>query len=166
MVVTLVLAVPMAALWMAIASNISLGAFAVGYVLGMALLTMLQVSHVRVDYRRLPDQALALAVYSVTLARDILLSSVDVARRVLDPKLPLNPGIIKVSTQDERESDYVAAFSAHGITITPGELVVDFDGGQTMLVHCLDTEASRANAEKAQARRLRLLRRIEGSART
>lgn len=164
MAVTLVLAAPMAALWMAIASSVSFGSFAVGYVLAIALLTVLQVSHVQIDYRRLPDQALALVVYCVTLARDILLSSLDVARRVLDPKLPLNPGIIKVSTQDERESDYVAAFSAHGITITPGELVVDFDGGHTMLVHCLDTEASWANAEKAQARRLHLLRRIEGSA--
>jgi multicomponent Na+:H+ antiporter subunit E len=162
--VTLFLAAPIAALWTVISSSLSLGSFAVGYVLGVALLTVLQVSHVQIDHRRLPDQAAALLIYSVTLARDILLPSLDVARRVLDPQLPLHPGVIAVSTQDERESDYVAAFSAHGITITPGELVVDFDGGHTMVVHCLDTEASRVNADVAQARRLRLLRRIEGSA--
>lgn len=161
--VTLMLAAPMAVLWMAIASSVSPGSFAVGYILALAMLTVFQVSHIKIDHRRLPDQCVAFLVYGVTLARDILLSSLDVARRVLDPRLPLKPGIIAVSTQDERESDYVAAFSAHGITITPGELVVDFDGGHTMLVHCLDTDASRGNADTAQARRLRLLRRIEGS---
>ena len=62
------------------------------------------------------------------------------------------------------ENDVIAAFSAHGITITPGELVVDFDGARTMFVHCLDVEASAQSAPAAQAKRLQLLRRILGSA--
>jgi multicomponent Na+:H+ antiporter subunit E len=98
----------------------------------------------------------------VTLGHDIWLSSVDVARRVLNPDMPLNPGILRVDTQDEDESDITAAFSAHGITITPGELVVDFDGSLTMYVHCLDMEESAKHAVAAQARRLKLLRRIIG----
>ena len=55
-----------------------------------------------------------------------------------------------------------SAFSAHGITITPGELVIDFDGSRAMYVHCLDVEASAASAPGAQAKRLKLLRRIAG----
>lgn len=162
MMTKILLALPLAILWMIISGGISLGSLLVGYVLGFAILLVLRIENAQVDRRKIPDQIAALLVYIVTLARDIFISSVDVARRVLDPHLPLNPGIIAVSTQDETASDFTAAFSAHGITITPGELVVDFEGKQTMYVHCLDVAVSSQNAEQAQARRLGLLRRIKG----
>jgi multicomponent Na+:H+ antiporter subunit E len=164
MIATAILAAPMAVLWMVVSSGVSLESFAVGYGLGFAVLYMLKIENVQVERRRLPDQIKAFGIYTVTLARDIWLSSIDVARRVLDPELPLNPGMIAVPTQDETESDFTAAFSAHGITITPGELVVDFEGSHTMYVHCLDVEASGKNAAQAQAKRLNLLRRIIGRA--
>jgi multicomponent Na+:H+ antiporter subunit E len=65
-----------------------------------------------------------------------------------------------VPTQDETHSASIAALSAHAITITPGELVVDFDGAKVMYVHCLDTEATSKTADPAQAARLKLLRRV------
>ena len=159
-----VLAVPMAVLWMVVSSSVSLEGLLVGYVLGFAVLYMLKIENIQVNRRKLPDQIAAFFIYVVTLARDILNSSIDVARRVLDPALPLDPGIIAVATQDEEESDFTAAFSAHGITITPGELVIDFEGSHTMYVHCLDVEASAKTANQAQTKRLRLLRRIMGKA--
>jgi multicomponent Na+:H+ antiporter subunit E len=164
MMVTAVLAVPMALLWMIVSNTFTPGGFLVGYVLGFALLFMMKTENIKIDWRKLPDQTLALGIYTVTLLRDIWLSSVDVLKRVLNPELPMSPGIIAVPTQDETESDFIAAFSAHGITITPGELVVDFDGSHTMYVHCLDIEASGQNADAAQTKRLKLLRRIEGKA--
>ncbi len=157
-----VLAVPMAVLWMLVSSTISAGSFVVGYALGFAILYVVNVCNVEISYRKLPSQVAALFIYTVTLMRDIWLSSMDVAKRVLDPNLPLNPGVIAVATQDATECDFNAAFSAHGITITPGELVVDFDGSHTMYVHCLDTEASSKSAPAAQAKRLKLLNRIKG----
>lgn len=162
MIAKVLLAFPMAILWMIVSGGTSLGSLVVGYVLGLAILLVMQVENVQIDVRRIPDQIAALVMYVATLARDIWLSSVDVAQRVLDPDLPLNPGIIPVATQDETESDFTAAFSAHGITITPGELVVDFGGSHTMYVHCLDVEASAKTLAKAQTRRLALLRRIKG----
>jgi multicomponent Na+:H+ antiporter subunit E len=162
MLVTALLAIPMAVIWMIVTSSITPGSFGVGLVLGFAILLMMKVEHKQFNLRRIPDQLAGLGIYTVTLMRDIWLSSVDVAKRVLDPNMPLNPGIIAVQTQDADESDFTAAFSAHGITITPGELVVDFDGNRAMYVHCLDTEASAKNAAPAQAKRLKLLRRIMG----
>lgn len=162
--VTSLLAVPMALLWMIISGSVSLGSFGVGYVLAFAILYLMKTENIQLDWRKLPDQLLAFCVYLVTLLRDILLSSVDVLKRILDPDMPMNPGMIAVATQDNSESDFIAAFSAHGITITPGELVVDFDGSHTMYVHCLDVEASSQSAHAAQTKRLKLLRRIEGKA--
>jgi multicomponent Na+:H+ antiporter subunit E len=162
MFVIMILAIPMAVVWMIVTSSLSVGSFIVGFVLSFAILWTLKLENLHVNYRRLPDQLAALAIYTVTLARDIWLCSVDVARRVLNPHMPLNPGIIAVPTQDRDASDFTAAFSAHGITITPGELVVDFEGSHTMFVHCLDVEASAKNAESAQSKRLKLLKRIIG----
>lgn len=162
MFVTAVLAVPMAAVWMIFTSSITPDSFLVGFIFASAILLMLKVNQTKIDPRRLPDQIVAVTIYTITLARDIWKSSVDVARVVMNPHMPLKPGILKVYTQDQYESDFTAAFSAHGITITPGELVVDFDGSQAMYVHCLDVEASAQNSAAAQARRLKLLNRIAG----
>ena len=162
MLVTALLAVPMAVVWMVLTSSISADSFLVGFVFASAILLMLKVNKTKIDPRRIPDQIVALAIYTLTLARDIFMSSVEVARVILNPNLPLKPGILKVYTQDQRESDFTAAFSAHGITITPGELVVDFEGSHTMYVHCLDVESSAQTSVQAQARRLHLLNRIAG----
>jgi multicomponent Na+:H+ antiporter subunit E len=162
MLVTLLFAAPMAVVWMIVTSSINSGSFLVGFVLSFAILLTLKMENIHINYQRLPDQIAAFFIYTVTLCRDIWNSSIDVAKRVLNPNMPLKSGIITVYTQDEDESDFTAAFSAHGITITPGELVVDFDGSHTMYVHCLDAEASSNNAASAQEKRLKLLRRIMG----
>jgi multicomponent Na+:H+ antiporter subunit E len=163
---TLLLAFPMALAWMPLTANISVESFGVGYVLSFAILRVL-FHGAPPAYRsgqHLPDQVLAAVLYLLMLFRDIFISAVDVAKRVIDPKMPLAPGIIAVETQIDAESgetaDNIAAASAHGITITPGELVVDFDGNQTIYVHCLDVGASAQVAEANQTRRLVFLRRI------
>lgn len=162
MLTTAFLAVLFSVIWMIVTASVTIGSFAVGFVLGFAVILTLKLENVPMNFRRLPDQLVAFVVYMVTLMRDIWNCSIDVAKRVLNPNMPMNPGIIAVRTQDPDESDFAAAFSAHGITITPGELVVDFDGSHTMYVHCLDVEASSQNADTGQAKRLKLLRRIMG----
>lgn len=157
-----ILAIPMALVWMVLTATLNIEGFLVGFVVALAVLTLVSESKTPLKLNNLPDQVLALLIHIVTLARDIYLSGVDVAKRVIDPKLPMKQGILAVNTQDEHERDIVAALSAHAITITPGELVLDFDGGKTMFVHCLDVEASAKSADAAQTRRLKLFRRILG----
>ncbi|MFQ5867257.1 MAG: Na+/H+ antiporter subunit E [bacterium] len=47
----------------------------------------------------------------------------DVAYRVLHPRMPIHPGIVKVKTQ--LKSDMAKACLANSITMTPGTLSVD-----------------------------------------
>ncbi|MBX3084255.1 MAG: Na+/H+ antiporter subunit E [Anaerolineae bacterium] len=162
-------AIPMALAWMLLTSMPTLEGFGVGLVLSIAVLTLLfsnEPSPIP-TWRDLPSRVAAAVVYFVILLRDIFLAAIDVAKRVIDPAMPLNPGIIATATQfepttpeEEAVADTIAAISAHGITITPGELVVDFDGNKTMYVHCLDVVASSNVAESNQAKRLKLLRKI------
>ncbi len=162
MLTSFLMAIPLAVTWMLVIGDVSLDSLLVGWVIGVALAVLLRSESAVIHWRKFPGQVLALAIYTLTLFRDIWLSSVDVAKRVLNPALPMNPGILRVSTQDKTKSDVIAAFSAHGITITPGELVVDFDDSDGMYVHCLDIGASAQSAPGAQTRRLGYLRRILG----
>lgn len=162
MIASVLLAVPLAVIWMTVTTNVSLESFGVGMLLGLAILLLLRNQHPSFHWRKLPDQLIAFVVYTVTLGRDVVMSSLDVAKRVLKSEMPLNAGIVAIETQDIAESEAIAAFSAHGITLTPGELVLDFEGSHTMFVHCLDVEASSQNGPGAQTKRLHLLRRIMG----
>ena len=67
-------------------------------------------------------------------------ANVDVARRVLHPQLPINPGIVKVKTS--LKSDTALTFLANSITLTPGTLSVDIDKEHGLLyVHWIDVKA-------------------------
>jgi len=58
----------------------------------------------------------------------------DVAYRVLHPKRPLAPGIIRVSSRIQ--SLWGRVFLANAITLTPGTLTVDLCGAD-LYVHCI-----------------------------
>ena len=56
---------------------------------------------------------------------ECLKANIDVAYRVIHPKLPIHPGIVKVKTI--LKSDAGLTFLANSITLTPGTLTVDID---------------------------------------
>jgi len=155
----LLLAIPLALFWMILVGRAEIASFIIGYVLAFTIALLVRPD-LRTNPARLPGQLIALVIYGVVLFRDIVLSSIDVTRRVLSPNMPLKQGIIAVNTQDE--DDLTAALSAHGITITPGELVVTFEECHVMYVHCLDIDDSAPRLESDQAKRLNMLKRILG----
>ena len=53
-------------------------------------------------------------------------ANMDVAYRVLHPKMPIKPGIVKVKTK--LKTDIAKTFLANSITMTPGTLSVDIKG--------------------------------------
>lgn len=71
---------------------------------------------------------------------EALKANIDVSYRVLHPKLPLNPGIVKVKTT--LKSDTALTFLANSITLTPGTLTVDIDSEKSVLyIHWIDVKA-------------------------
>ncbi|MDO8603175.1 MAG: Na+/H+ antiporter subunit E [Candidatus Omnitrophota bacterium] len=70
---------------------------------------------------------------------ECLKANIDVALRVLNPKLPINPGIVKVKTT--LKSDAGLTFLANSITLTPGTLCVDIDAEKGILyIHWIDVK--------------------------
>jgi multicomponent Na+:H+ antiporter subunit E len=170
---TLLLAFPMSLLWMIFSGQMSFEGFLIGYVFGFAILLIIRINtsfeaeDQPVHLKKIPSQIIGLVRYVVLLAKDIFFSGVDVAKRVLDPNLPIKPGLHRITTQDVTNNHLVSALSAHAITITPGELVIDFEEGANgetvLLVHALDEDSSDvAKLDRDQSNRLKLIRQILG----
>ena len=77
---------------------------------------------------------------------ECLKANLDVALRVINPKLPINPGIVKVKTT--LKSDTALTFLANSITLTPGTLCVDIVAEEGLLyIHWIDVKSQ--DVEKA-----------------
>jgi multicomponent Na+:H+ antiporter subunit E len=167
------MSVPMALLWMIFARQFSLEGLIVGYIFGFGILFVIRINTTFLEedepihLKRIPFQLIALIWYIIRLSIDVIFSGVDVAVRVIKPRLSIDPGTYSISTQDKDNSALVSALSAHWITITPGELVIDYqedENGQTlMLIHTLDKESSNIDKlNRDQSERLKLIHQVLG----
>jgi multicomponent Na+:H+ antiporter subunit E len=66
-------------------------------------------------------------------------ANLDVARRVISPSLPINPGIVKIKTR--LKSDYAKMVLANSITLTPGTLSVDIVDDY-IYIHWIDVKST------------------------
>lgn len=80
-----------------------------------------------------------LFVYIPVFAWELLKANLDVARRLLSPKMDIKPGIVRVRTK--LKSDTGLTFLANSITLTPGTTTVDIDKDNGLLyVHWLNVK--------------------------
>lgn len=77
----------------------------------------------------------SLIAYLLAFYRALVIANFDMARRVVSPSLPINPGMVRVSTQ--LESDLAKMLLANSITLTPGTLSVDIENNE-IIVHWID----------------------------
>ncbi|MBU1093937.1 MAG: Na+/H+ antiporter subunit E [Firmicutes bacterium] len=76
-------------------------------------------------------------IYLPVFIWKLILANFDVARRVLSPKIPLNPGIVKIPTA--LKGDFGKLTLANSITLTPGTLSIDIEGDY-LYVHTVDVK--------------------------
>lgn len=77
---------------------------------------------------------LRLFSYCVWLAKQVVRSSIEVARVVLDPRLPISPQVVEIKASADHPVDL--AILGNSITLTPGTLALDVHRGRIQ-VHCL-----------------------------
>ncbi len=75
------------------------------------------------------------------LLREIVASSVEVARLILKPSLPISPTVVEL--QAETQSEVGLVILGNSITLSPGTVTLDVHEGQ-LLVHCLTSESAGA----------------------
>ena len=98
-----------------------------------------------------PHRYLWALVFIGVFLWQVLLANLDVAYRILHPRLPIRPGIVKIRTA--LESTTARILLANAITLTPGTLTVELVDGGWLYVHWLyvrSTDPGEAGARIAE----------------
>lgn len=80
-----------------------------------------------------------LITYIPWLVLAIVKSNIDVARRILNPRLPISPRMVRVKAG--QKTDLGRVIYANSITLTPGTVTCAVDGDE-FIVHALTREAA------------------------
>ncbi len=94
--------------------------------------------------------------YWVWIAKEIVRSSIEVARIVLNPRLPISPRIVEINATSKHPFDQVLL--GNSITLTPGTIALDVQDG-VLRVHTLTQEGADALLSGEMDRRIAALRR-------
>ncbi len=77
-------------------------------------------------------------LFLASFFKALFIANLDMARRVISPSLPIEPGLVRVKTG--LQSELGKLLLANSITLTPGTLSVDVDGDE-ILVHWISCPA-------------------------
>jgi len=77
--------------------------------------------------------------FALVFLWECVLANFDVAFRVMQPEMPINPGIVKVKTRLKTEVALTAL--ANSITLTPGTFTVDIEPKEGLLyIHWINVQ--------------------------
>ena len=86
-----------------------------------------------------PKKIFYMLNYIVIFLIALVKSNLDVAKRVLSPSLPINPGIVKFKTKLTK--NFAKMVLANSITLTPGTLSIDIVD-DTFYIHWIDVKTT------------------------
>jgi len=139
-------------MYLGLTANLQPSNLVVGLLIAVTLTALLHPDRLRIDMRQVPGATWALVRYVIVVAKDVIQGGIQVARLVLDPKLPVKPGVIAIPSGSE--SEWATALSAHAITLSPGAMVLEIGEHGMMYTHTLDiTNADESIAEIQRLRR-------------
>lgn len=133
--------------WMMFTLSFEAQELAVGAIISLivALFSARFLIHEKPLYIFKPQRFFALIHYCLfVFTKELWKANMDVAKRALDPKLPVKPGIVRVPT--ELKSEYGLAMLANSITLTPGTITMDIveeNGKNYIYIHWIDVAATK-----------------------
>ncbi|MGB4328240.1 MAG: Na+/H+ antiporter subunit E [Tenuifilum sp.] len=132
-------------IWLLLTGTLELTSLLLGLAIAFTLALIFgKNSNVFGRFRMTPKVFVYSLIYLFVLSWEIVKSNIDVALRVLNPKLPINPGIVKVKTR--LKSPIGRMILANSITLTPGTLTIDMKDDE-LYIHWIDVET--LDAEEA-----------------
>ena len=102
---------------------------------------LVSITVAAMTYRYLPNTSLRylhprrlgyLFVYVFVFLWEMIKANLHMARIVLSPKLPIKPGIVKITT--DLDSKAAKLMLGNSITLTPGTMTMEVDGN-TLYIH-------------------------------
>lgn len=129
-------------IWMGLTMSLSTQELTTGFIVSFIIALLYVKNYESSD--KFSFKPIAYVIYLVVFLKNLVLSNWDVAKRVIDPKLPINPGIVAIKTN--LKEDYKKLMLANSITLTPGTITLDVKD-DTLYIHWIDVIAK--DIEKA-----------------
>ncbi|MCK8825928.1 Na+/H+ antiporter subunit E [Fuchsiella alkaliacetigena] len=129
-------------IWFIVSGNFSLASIVVGGLAAILPAKVISDYFVRWSAMRIVTKFFIFVAYLLLLLKEVMASSLNVAYIVLHPRMPFNPGIVKVPTGFEGEHKGIAmSFLGNTVTLTPGTMTLDLDTESgDLYIHWLDVK--------------------------
>lgn len=145
---TLVLFVILLGVWFLLNGNFEIVTIISGIIIsGLLSVIFCTKCDIFSDVKYTPKAFLYFIIYFFVFIIELIKSNLDVARRVLTPSLPINPGIVEVKTK--LKSKIGRIILANSITLTPGTLTIEIKGDR-LFIHWIDVESEDINEATKQ----------------
>lgn len=144
--------------YLALTGNLELANLATGLLIGAGISLLVRPQRLSIRWGRLPIALWSILRYLGVLFMDLIKSGIQVGGIILSPRPKIDPGIANIDASCK--SELATALSAHAMTLTPGELVVEMDDDGHLFIHCLNVSNSAQYAAEAQSLRRELLSKI------
>jgi multicomponent Na+:H+ antiporter subunit E len=122
------------AVWMGLAGTAEMAEIVTGLVVS-ATIARLSMGEIPACKKGGGFNPVAFLGYLVVLFKNLIISNIQITKRVLHPKVPVNPGIVELKT--DIECDWKKLLLANSITLTPGTLTLDVIDDR-LYVHWID----------------------------
>lgn len=125
--------------WLALTSSFHWQELSVGIFISLILSLILKKNYLGLGLPAFSIKRIAFSfVYIVVLFKEVVKANLDVAYRVIHPKLPIKPGIVVIKTA--LKHDIAKMILANSITLTPGTFTLDILG-DTLLIHWINVQS-------------------------
>jgi multicomponent Na+:H+ antiporter subunit E len=126
-------------IWLALTSSFHWQELITGFVISLVLSLILHKNYLTLGLPPFSIKRLVYAVvYIVVLLVEIIKANLDVAYRVIHPKLPIRPGIVVIETT--LKQDIAKLILANSITLTPGTFTLDILEDR-LLIHWINVQS-------------------------
>lgn len=125
--------------WLALTRSLEAQELLVGAGVCLVLSLLLNTYYIRLGLPPLTVKRVAFfAVYLAVLLWEVMKANLDVAYRIVHPRMPINPGVVVIRTG--LTSDIAKMILANSITLTPGTFTLDIIGDK-LLIHWINVKA-------------------------
>lgn len=145
--------------WILIA-GVSVPELILGAVVSLVLSVFLKkICNIKLGWKTPLTIVLFIVLYVPVFIYELVKANIDVLYRVVNPRLPINPGFVRVETK--LEGGLAKLLLANSITLTPGTISVDADD-DGIYVHWINVEGkdSAEFSEKVAGKFERIIRKV------
>ena len=128
-------------IWLTLTSSLHWQELSAGVFISIVLSLILSKNYNKLGLPPIGIKRIAFSIaYIAILFKEIVIANIDVAYRVIHPKMPINPGIVVIKTT--LKQDIAKMILANSITLTPGTFTLDILG-DTLLIHWINVRSDK-----------------------